>query len=425
MNPTQAPVIPQVGPDLLSPLPQELMQNITKFLSASDNCNLRLVSKAVEKHTHVYFTENCYYAVHTDLSLKSLESLLEVAKVHTIAANMKLLDIEAHSLSFGQGFNWPPRSSGMMAFGHQDHPCVPLLETIIEKLGNCQSFRVNNICSAADHSNWMVPRSADASVAIEVLFDVICHLRRPTKSLSLEYGRCMVFPVCAAPTLNPGPFFVHPVIFQPFQDAWRTLETLALRGTMSSRTLTENANLIFEATNLRELVLDFRCSAGTPDAATAMMNRMRQLPLAGRMPPILKLDILGGETTDSDFLHFLSLFGTSLRSLRLVDCVSILGTASNWWDVFDNMATHLPLLETISIDHLTIPRAPGYIRVFEYPGLYEEPVIPGTNGDRCEIYEPSPGYYPDESRVSYTGPNMGKFLQALSNGAIVSLVFNH
>lgn len=117
----------------------EAIELITTFLEPPDLRSLHVVCREISKKTLNSFGRTNFATVQTDLGLKNLQQLENVANSEYLAKHVQCLEVKHRPDGIlGQGFQWPRDSSGCLA---EDLNGADLLQRLLsQQLLKCRSF---------------------------------------------------------------------------------------------------------------------------------------------------------------------------------------------------------------------------------------------------------------------------------------------
>ena len=460
-------------PRTLLSLPVEVIQIICGFLSAKDGLILRLICRVLNAKVK-YYTENySFNNISTDLSKENLESLESFLKPYEqVGSHVETLFIKdpyskddyGWVTDLGRGFPWPRYCDVYNCASHHLAPAVPIvdhmrylhwewntschvhrsgtllpgllrLQQLVSKhLPACRSLHIQAYqdvytldCqrrfqySALGHTvsllTWLVEETIPN---IETLW-----LGRPTEPhWRARYGHRLHG--CRLSKLPLKPNFQSESPSQT-RCPWALLRDLAvwLLDYPMADTTRWIEETIKNATNLKRISFCFH-----PRGELSFSHIIEALhpPL----PAIEELECGNFRANDDECMKFMLHFQESLKELNMhhgklmtqfCRCMN-----RNWSLIFETLSK-FPFLQKLSISHLfhhsmiRIRRPDGsnlwndHTELVVFPKLAQDPVIPGTSGQRFELIYDKFGASGDKGNVvgvEYEGPNMDKAIIALA-----------
>lgn len=392
-------------PKILILAPEIIALIAKKYLEPHDLFSLRSTCHTLQRNTYYVFCQN-FKTLSSDLSLRSLQRLEEIAKPDMLKDHVECLIIKGPFVStFGQGFSWNRHASGNLI---PPFPALPILQDLLlNKFSNCRSFRIR---SGGEDEVGSTNRltSLTPSDMITLLFHLLANTGIQLKSFG--FGSALD-PYTGVASLNPQKLHL-PLngenISQKhgFLDSWSKLEDLTLRHAVEPETIAWATNLLVHTPNLKKLTLRLNFTS----SEELMSNFTSMAPAYSNLQ---ELSLSSMRTSSESLLKLLSCCKNSLRILDLFFVV-IPGGRGTWDSTFTEMASNLPVLESFSAAHLQGGKETELSGYLIYPKLEEDNIIPKSNGQKLELVYKKKNGKKRTVGVKYQGQFVGQVLRRLA-----------
>ncbi|KAF4628059.1 hypothetical protein G7Y89_g10090 [Cudoniella acicularis] len=323
----------------LPSLPVEIIDLIADDLETTDFHSLRLVCQELKAKTLHRFLRKARRHAFTDLSHASLSKLEQLCESETIRQHIRELKIKHTDgkETFGEDLLWTPKPH---VVGPPEG--MPMLANLlVNKMVNCRSFSLNH--SACLPSNAEEQHTLGGMDCLQVLLSTLAEQNLGPKLICLHQH-------CSNPHLNQFAYTILNTLPQSipnYSGIWSQLEELHVGDTFTRQSCTNWLLEIFKnSPKLRKLILVFLVQ----DTDNLLEHLSTDI---WSLPALRHLEILKACVAGPTLLGFISRFGETLKTLKLVR--PILHAGMRWKELVLALSSHLPHLQHIKLRKLIFP----------------------------------------------------------------------
>ena len=379
----------------LSTFPTEVVEIIAHMLDLPSLCAVRLTCKEMKRKTSHHFGVTYFSTLETDWTLEHLQKLQLVARNELLMHHVRALVIHGHHDIFG-------KSEYIEEFGERPGRVetrrtdgIQILRVLLSKIVNCKSFQIRGI---GELEGEFSPKCLLPSDAIGIIFETVAEHRLPIKSFQICFG---------SGNVEAQRMQIYRCEQSTFLAAWENLEELSLEHGLTEKTVDWARNLVLHTENLKKLSLQL----GYVHSSTFIEGLLTS---ASHLQNIQEFELARMEVS-ADMLSKLLL--RSRPSLRMLSLRLVFTNSGTWVEVLTKLMT-FPLLDTIVFQCLCQSAGTDNVGV-TFPALTDDPVVPGSGGQKFQLTYPHKQKPWTFEEVSFKGRSgMKMALQTLSELAV-------